>query len=1650
MKKFFKYLFILTIMFILPNFVLADETDTTFDHIDINKSVSLKYTVSGNDKIYTKTLDSLADVKLYIVDKDNSNVRTPIDLSGATATDGTYRINGNFNKLYEGTDTFVKYLVEYTFNDQDIYTNLNSNTNKSITYSKEYSFNSEHNKSTDGGILIDLQETNSIQNIPTMLTIKKELENNNTPPGTFTFNIKNASGTIIKTVNITIPEGSTSKEIYFESININTTYLVEEVPDSQNIYKLLSIESTKGDPTIAHDSNATTVRATSTEDVITVTAKNGSAVDHNKEATPNGDGTYQLSLDVTGQNIKDPANKANVVVIFDTSGSMKANSSSPSKTITRYLPTNSTGSNTRYYGLVNGQYVRIYRRGSGSNVYFTLTNSDNGERYTGQRYYQDSETETRLVAGQEAIKSIARALLNNNTTDNPDIVKMALVTFSTTATTNVAPTTTYSTIETAVNATVADGGTNWEDALQKAMAINFGANREATTYYIFVSDGDPTFRVTSHDGWRLYNNGTRREWTSNPDEYYTTQTDGTTAWREGRSSAAGTGHRGSGSTDYYNWNYSDAAILAKAIVDGEADEEGNIVREPAILYSIGAYGDVSRMQSLTNYAYTGSDSTAPQDTYYYSAASTDQLNQALNEILAAIERSGIGAVTISDGTTQSITTSAGVSHLLTVDKSSYEYWLTFNLSDDNKIMVNDTEVTVTKNGDNYTLSWTEGETSKSITAPAGSSIKGNTFVYKWTGANDFYNVAPPQAKLESGSVNWELSKEKVGLLLNDVKYTVTFNVWPSQTTYDLISDFDNGIEDYNDPKYKEIREYLILNDDGSYSLRTNTTAKLTYDDSRDQVGSRDTYFVNPEPVATGVSEVTIEKKWENDLDSREADEIELYLTVDGEDYGEKDEFGNPLPYVLKRTDNPLTSWKKDIFISTGLISLDRTTGTAIVREVGHEYGFREKPSDAYYWDLEVAIRRPMVINKANGELETVMLIKLTDEEIQKDGIVVDATKKYLVKDGIEYFRICYRDENGNDIPDSCHIYRRATTNESNTISAKNYRRSNLNVTKAVDGDYDPDTLFTFNLQVTDKNGHDVWFSIWDKENNGYIINVPGTNYVTGATIDDIVTAEVLTASDRIKNIEYDPTTGKVTYTEDGVNKDYIIIGENPNGIPYTGFFYFNSGNTVTVLMKAGWNLRFTNLPNGSTYTFVENLSSAYSLEKVELNKYRKKDGAATPDINEDITLPKSTRVTGEIDEHNLSYTVTYTNKAVKTDNPVTARKIWEDNNNSYGKRPTSLKLNLLADGKLKETVIVNGPNWNYTWNNLAKYNAAGEEIVYTVTETAVNEGDLDSYIPVISSNGLTITNYYNLRDITVTKAWRANAKQATVVVRLTSDRGYDDSKPLNNPNWTYTWTDLPIYYLDINGNRQSVIYSVSEISVNDITLENGIAYDYDTYIHSTIGKWILVSIASNANGFTVTNDYKKYDYSLSFKKMSFTDYNDGKTNGLAGAKFRLYKYIGEGVSLDTDDPLTDSSNWRVIDELTSDANGMMVFNKIYKDGELYLDGLYEGEYRLVEIEAPKGHVLVSGQWRLFIDLNKNTDVVALRPFDDTTSVGRTTGLTFDDDNNIVVLNEEIPEIPATGGIGIPHYDKYGLLLMLLSVAIFLFNIVNQRKQIENI
>jgi LPXTG-motif cell wall-anchored protein len=159
--------------------------------------------------------------------------------------------------------------------------------------------------------------------------------------------------------------------------------------------------------------------------------------------------------------------------------------------------------------------------------------------------------------------------------------------------------------------TEATGGTNWEDALKKADNIKTrtytenGKKKNATKYVIFVSDGDPTFRNSSHYyyGW-------------NPDDNRLTPS----------------GIHGSGNSDDYGWNYADAAKVAGKIGSN--------------FYGLGVFGNVENMQNLV------SASGAETSSHYFSVNNSTDLQTALSQIAKSISNSAdFRNVTITDNIT---------------------------------------------------------------------------------------------------------------------------------------------------------------------------------------------------------------------------------------------------------------------------------------------------------------------------------------------------------------------------------------------------------------------------------------------------------------------------------------------------------------------------------------------------------------------------------------------------------------------------------------------------------------------------------------------------------------------------------------------------------------------------------------------------------------------------------------------------------------------------------------------------------------------------------------------------------------------------------------------------------------------------------------
>jgi len=1089
--------------------------------------------------------------------------------------------------------------------------------------------------------------------------------------------------------------------------------------------------------------------------------------DHAKTITDNGDGTYTLSLSVTGDAERQP-NNVNVIVVFDRSGSMTAQ---------------------------------------------------------------------RMNAAKSAVDNLANSLFAYNTSESPDTVQMALVSFSTNATITRPPTTSYQQFSQSVNGLVAGGGTNWEDALEEAGNVSFGDDDQ--TFVIFVSDGNPTFRNTRGTTADLPRSD-NPQWVNT---YIYNQMRGDSYF------FGSDGVYGLGSDNPSERNYSPTSM--QRCYDNALDEARAIASAVGAdrFFTIGAYGDVSRMQALT------AASGAPA-TNFYDADNTDALNQALADILSKIEMAGIGNATITDGTTSNVSTSTGPISLLEVDTSSFKYY---------------------RAGGSY-----------STTANGGLGDA-------WAEA--------PVAAFANGAVAWDLTSE--GVLEDGVTYTVTFDAYPSQTALDYAARLKNG-EAYEDVVPEEAREYF--KEDGS--LHTNTAATLSYDDTRDEEGLQNAPYVNPDPVATQTEHMDVQKLWEGDA----APDGDLDLIVEAD--------GNEFATV---TINSANEWQSKVNISCGIIK----NGEALPGATGHDFVFSELPSVQYHWEIDAPTVRPMIIDG-----ETTMLVKQDADHQAPDGATT-----YEIG-GSTYY----------------------VDSEVSRLQATNYRRSNLNLAKEVTGEGAPaDALFPFTLKVVNSKADNgspndlnsdyyVWFSIQDATGSlvtddgrvtsgataetddmgsktGYyyaasgasisvnlkadeslrFINLPsGTTYTFEEGDADgfkFVKAENTGESDSSFAVNGKTATGTVeapggksfavTYTNEYALVDVTVTkvwddandqdGKRPDELELTldGLPTGTTGVEPTVTKNADgtWVYAWTGLPkydsagNLITYTVTENDEpEGYTCDTPTVNSGGTITNSHTPETTEatvvkvwddegnqdgirpsslEVTLSDGTTVTLSAangwtatvtglpkyaDGQEIAYTwaealpdgyeladtsvegtvTTLTNSYTPATIDLEVTKVWDDADDQDGIRPTSITVNVFdGEKKVASTSVTADEDWSYTFTDLPKY-ANGQEIEYTVTEDAVT-----GYDPTVDGYTITNTHRTDTIDLEVTKVWddaddQDGKRPTSVFVQLyAGDEPVGELVELNEENeWTYTWAGL-----DKNASGAPIEYKVEEVPVDDYESE---------------------------------------------------------------------------------------------------------------------------------------------------------------------------------------------------------------------------------------
>ena len=149
---------------------------------------------------------------------------------------------------------------------------------------------------------------------------------------------------------------------------------------------------------------------------------------------------------------------------------------------------------------------------------------------------------------------------------------------------------------------------------------------------------------------------------------------------------------------------------------------------------------------------------------------------------------------------------------------------------------------------------------------------------------------------------------------------------------------------------------------------------------------------------------------------------------------------------------------------------------------------------------------------------------------------------------------------------------------------------------------------------------------------------------------------------------------------------------------------------------------------------------------------------------------------------------------------ITGEKIWEDENNNDGIRPTEITVNLLANNQvISSQKVTASNNWYYEFNNLYMYEVGHENEDNYLINYTVKEEKVPGYTTKIT--GTTITNTHEIdktATVTVEKEWKDNYNQdglrQEIEVSLLANGEEIDTYILNaNNNWKHTFDGLQKY-----------------------------------------------------------------------------------------------------------------------------------------------------------------------------------------------------------------------------------------------------------------
>lgn len=497
------------------------------------------------------------------------------------------------------------------------------------------------------------------------------------------------------------------------------------------------------------------------------------------------------------------------------------------------------------------------------------------------------------------------------------------------------------------------------------------------------------------------------------------------------------------------------------------------------------------------------------------------------------------------------------------------------------------------------------------------------------------------------------------------------------------------------------------------------------------------------------------------------------------------------------------------------------------RDHGNIVAYNVKESNTAGYEASVVKTENgfQLINEHDSETTMRTVTLVWRDEDNRDGVRPDAVTYTLHgSDGSEQEKTVNKDDAWNDVVfEDLPVYQNGqrisyTLTESAIDGYANDIRSSGN-TFTVTNTHIPETV---NVDVT---------KIWtDGENQDG--NRPDSISVILTGSDGKRYTTTITAANNWKHtflklpkffnegtqIEYTLTEDTMSGYSDVVEKrsDYVFVLTNkysPATVDVTIVKKWDDDNDRDGMRPESVDI-VLNGSDGKLYTGTLSTENGYTCVFQSVPKYH--DGGTL--INYTIAEEKIPGYTTTIAKDASGYKFTLTNaKAIDTVTK-TVSKVWDDNNNQDGLRPTAITVILTGDdGSRRVKSVTAAENWTVTFENLPKNQNHGQNIQYTVSEAFVS-----GYTEAITQNGdnYTITNTHTpaSSEFFVTKIWKDNGNndgmrpdEITVTAHGSDGRSY--TKKLNADNqWSVMFSNLPKY-----ADGKVIEYSLTEESVPGYT-----------------------------------------------------------------------------------------------------------------------------------------------------------------------------------------------------------------------------------------